>query len=160
MIDACPLPPFGAAPDTRMRLVDLYSDGGGGGSTYLFLLYFGPVSVSPQRAHNWVVKFQYQNRGHRETIIYPTNVFNFLRFTPFLNFLPVSSYRSTSSPFIPSSLSAAAAATALAPDRSRTSCYYHLLSTQPPGLCTVFLQRSRIRHVAMYCATILCLFKI
>ena len=34
-----------------------------------FLFYFGPASVPPQHAHNWVVDFQTHNRGHRDTIL-------------------------------------------------------------------------------------------
>ena len=33
-----------------------------------YFLYFGTVSVFPQLAHSWVVEFQSQNRGHRNTI--------------------------------------------------------------------------------------------
>ena len=36
-----------------------------------FLLYFGPVSVSPHHADSWAVDFQSHNRVHRDTIICP-----------------------------------------------------------------------------------------
>ena len=47
----------------------------------------------------------------------------------------------------------------LAPSRPRTSCFYHFLATHSPGIRTVSSHRPRIVRVAIYCATILCLFR-
>ena len=63
----------------------------------IWYLYFWTVSVSTQHAHIWVVEFQSQNRGHMSTIICPSNVFNALRYIPCLWFIPVTTYRSSSS---------------------------------------------------------------
>ena len=121
-------------------------------------LSFGPVSVSPYHDHSWVVEFQYQNRGHRDTILYRSNVFNKLSYIPCLQFLHIVSYRSVSSPPLSSSPSYAAAVRSLAPAKSIPSCIHHFRATQAPGLRIVFSQRSIIGRVVIYCATLFCLF--
>ena len=63
----------------------------------------------------------------------------------------------SSSTLSPSS-SAAAAATSLATVRYRPFCYHLLLATHDSGIHTVSLYRPIISCVAMYCATVLCLF--
>ena len=122
-----------------------------------FFLSFGPVFVFPHSAHSWVVDFQSQNRGHRKTRLCPSNIFNALLYIPCLWLLTLATYRSSSSPSLPLPLSSAASAN-LAPDSSSPSCSHHILATYSPGLCTVSLQRSKIDGVAMYCATVFCLF--
>ena len=83
-----------------------------------YLLFsFGPVSMSPHHAHICVAKFQSQNRGHMETIINLSNVFNVLHYIPCCQFLPVVSYRSISSPYLSSLPSSAAVAHSLTPAR-------------------------------------------
>ena len=59
---------------------------------YLFL-YFRPFSVFPQHAHNWVAEFQFHNRGHKNTRLYPYNIFSVLLHIPCLWLLPVTAYR-------------------------------------------------------------------
>ena len=125
----------------------------------LFFIYFVQVYLSPQHDHNWLVELQSQNRGYRDTRLCPYNVFNSLRYIPCLQLLPVSSYRSASSPCLPSSLSTSVVNISCARDRSRPSCSHHILATYAPRLCTVFSQRSRIGPVAIYCTTAFYLFK-
>ena len=119
-----------------------------------WLEYFGLVSVFPHRAHSWVVEFQSQNRGHRNTRLCQYNVFNAILYIPCLWFLLVSAYRSSYYPPIPPSPSYATINAAFEPARSSTSCSHHLLSTHPPGLRTVYLQRSRIGRAKMYHTTV------
>ena len=126
---------------------------------YLFLLYFVPVSLSPQHGHSWVVEFQSHSRSHRNTRLSTYNMFNALRYTPCFHLLLIDSYLYSSYFSLPSSLSADSNATYLEPASSIPSCFNHLLSTQAPDLRTVFSQRSRIGHVAMYCATVLYVFR-
>ena len=125
---------------------------------YIFL-YFGPVYVPQQHAHNWVVKLQSHNRGHRDTVLCPSDVFNSLRFIPYLRFLPVSYYCSSSFPSLPSSPSAAASAITLVYARSIPSFSRHLLANHSPGLHTVLFHRSIIVRVMMHCANAFCLFR-
>ena len=106
----------------------------------------------------WVVEFQYQNRGHRNTRLYPYNVFSVLLYIPCLWFLPVvACLSSTSSPLSPPLPSAAD--TLFVPAGSSPSCSHHLLATHSPDLRTVSSQRYIIVCVAMYCATIFFLFR-
>ena len=121
--------------------------------------YFGTVSVFPQCAHSWVVEFQYHNRGHRNTRLCTSNVFNMLLFIPCPRFLLVSAYHSSSPLSPPPSTPADAASAALAPNRSSPSCYHHLLEIHAPGLCTIFSQKSIIGYVAVYYTTVFCLFR-
>ena len=116
-------------------------------------LSFGPVSVLPQHAHIWVVDFQTHNRGHRNTRLCTSNVFNVLLYNPCLWVLPVSVERSSSSPSLTPSPSLSTSYVALALARFILSCYHHLLETHDSGIRTVSLQRSRIGHVSVYCAT-------
>ena len=58
-----------------------------------------------------------------------------------------------------SSSHTSAATIELAPARSRTSYYYHFLANHAPGIRTVSSHRPRISRVAIYCATVLCLFR-
>ena len=60
--------------------------------------------MSPHRAHSWVAEFQSHNRGHRNTRLFPSNMFNVLCYIPCIKFLPASSYCYSSSPYAPSSL--------------------------------------------------------
>ena len=53
----------------------------------------------------------------------------------------------------------AAANSALAPSRSRTSCYHHILATPDLSTHTVSSHRSRIGRVAMYCSTVFGIFR-
>ena len=92
-----------------------------------YFLYFGTVSVFPQLAHSWVVEFQSHNRGHRDTRLCTSRVFNALRYIPYLQFLPVASYPYASSSSHTSPLSAAAADITLPPTRYSPYCYHHLL---------------------------------
>ena len=89
--------------------------------------------MSPYRAHNWVVEFQYHNRVHRDTRICPYNVFNVLCYIPCIQFLTFASYQSASSPSLPSFSSAVTTTIALAPARSVPSFSHHLLETQAPA---------------------------
>ena len=59
-----------------------------------------------------------------------------------------------------SSLYASVTARTLTPARSIPYCSHHILAIQAPGFRTIFLQRSRIGRVAMYCTTMFCFFNI
>ena len=115
--------------------------------------------MSPQNAHSRVAKIKAHNRVHMETIICPYIVSYELHYIPCIQVLTILSSRATSNTPLYSSLSAAAAARSLTPARSIPSCSHHLQETNPPGLCTVFLQRSRIVRVEIYCAALFCLFR-
>ena len=117
---------------------------------YYFFFFLMDWSLYPQqRAHSWVVEFQSYNRVHRVNRLCPSNVFNALHYIPCLDFPHVASYCFSSSPSLPSYLCAATVSTSLVPSRYIPSCYHHLLSTQSPGLRTVFSQRSRTFHIVM-----------
>ena len=123
-------------------------------------LSFGLIYMYPYHYHSWVVEFQFHNRGHSDTRLCPSNVFNTLSYTLCLHFLPVFSYRSVCSPYLYSSPSAADTTCTLTHTRSIPSCSHHHQATQAPGLRTVFLQRSIIIRIIMYYTSVLCLFKI
>ena len=62
-------------------------------------------------------------------------------------------------PFTNPSPSSATTTSDLAPAIPSPSCSHHLLATHAPDLRNVYSQRSIIGHVAMYSATIFCLFR-
>ena len=126
---------------------------------YLSFLYFLLLTMFPQCAHNWVVEFQSQNRGHRHTRLYPYNIFSALLHISCLWLLPVAAYLSSPFPSLYPSPSSADAVATLAPASSSPSLSHHLLATHDPDIRTVSLQRSKIGRVAMYCATVFCLFR-
>ena len=126
---------------------------------YFFICSFGPVSMSPQHANSWVVEFQSQIIGHIDTILYPSNLLNYIRYILCLRFLHVVSYRSVSYTPLSSSPSTPDISRAIAPDRSIPSCSCHLRATHYPGLHAVSSQSSRIGRIAVYCATVFYLFK-
>ena len=113
----------------------------------------------PQYAHNWVVEFQSQNRGHRDTRLCPYFVLNSLYYIPCLQFLTVVYSHDASSPPLSSSPSSAASARSLESARSSPSCSHNLQENQAPGLCTYLLHSSIIGRVAIYCAAAFCLFR-
>ena len=53
---------------------------------------FVPAYVSPHHAHSCFVEFQSQNRGHRDTRIFPSSVLNALRYIPFQNYDNLTSF--------------------------------------------------------------------
>ena len=108
------------------------------------VLSFGTVSLFPQRAHSLAVGIKYQNRGHRNTRLFPSNVFNVLLYTTCLRFLPFTAYRSSSYLSLPPSLSSAAAAIATA--SSSPSFYHHILAAHAPCLHIVSSLRSSCVH--------------
>ena len=119
--------------------------------------FFLPVSVFPQRDNNWVVEFQFNNRFHINTRICPFILFKLLLHISRLWFLTVSAYVSIYSSSLSPSPSDAAAAT-LGPDIYSPFCYHHLLATHSYDICTVYLHRSIIVRITIYCATAFCLF--
>ena len=64
---------------------------------------------------------------------------------------------STSIDFYPSEFASTAAALFFSYSKSRPACSHHLRDTLAPGPRSDFLQRPRIGHVAIYCATVCCL---
>ena len=112
----------------------------------------------PWHAHNSVVEFQSQNRGHRNTRLCHFIIFKLLLHIPFLWFLTVAAYISVySSSF---SLSPPSAVSdALATNTPSTSYSHHLLDINTHIIRKVSLHRSIIGHVAIYYVIIFCLFK-
>ena len=121
--------------------------------------YFGPFSMSPHRAHSWVVEFQSQNIGHNDTRLSTYSVFNALCYIPCLQFPTIAVYRSFSSTSLLSFHYTATAANALAHARPNTSCSHHILGTYTPGLHTFFSHRFIIFCVTTYCVNIFCLLR-
>ena len=121
---------------------------------------FWPVSVFPQRAHNWLVEFQSQNRGHINTRLCPFILFKLLIRISCLRLLPVTAYLYVSyyslSPYPPHP---SAPTAALAPARSSLSCFHHLLENHAIGVCTVSSHSSIIVRLVIYCATLFFLFR-
>ena len=81
-------------------------------------------------------------------------------------FLPLPSFLArhhsrgipSSSPIVSSLSNFSAGALFFAPYKSRPTCYHHLRDTLAPSLRADRSQSSRIGRVAIYCATVFCLF--